>query len=96
MAIFSGEAVAWASLRFTPERARWGSAEQWHPQQRARYEADGSFLLEVPYSDSRELVMDVLRHGPEVEVLAPEALRETIRKTLAAMQARYEPSSSRP
>ena len=87
--IFSGSAVTWATLRFTPERARWVSSEQWHPQQRGAFQDDGSFLLEVPYSDPRELIMDVLRHGAEVEVLAPADLRETIKQTLAAMQARY-------
>jgi predicted DNA-binding transcriptional regulator YafY len=89
--IFSGEAVAWARLRFTPQRARWVSAEQWHPQQRAAYEADGSFLLEIPYSDPRELLMDILRHGAEVDVLAPSALRELVAATVASMQARYAP-----
>jgi predicted DNA-binding transcriptional regulator YafY len=78
--IFSGETVAWAMLRFTPERARWVSSEQWHPQQRSRFEADGSFVLEVPYSDPRELLMDVLRHGAEVEVLAPAPLREAMQR----------------
>jgi predicted DNA-binding transcriptional regulator YafY len=91
--IFSGEAVAWATLRFTPERARWVSAEQWHPQQRTRFEDDGSFVLEVPYSDPRELIMDVLRHGAEVEVLAPASLRETMRRTIDAMQLRYGPAT---
>jgi predicted DNA-binding transcriptional regulator YafY len=87
--IFSGEAVAWARLRFTPERARWVSAEQWHPQQRASYQPDGSYVLEIPYSDPRELLMDILRHGAEVEVLSPDALREMTREAIAAMQARY-------
>ena len=87
--IFSGSARAWAKLRFTPERARWVSAEQWHPQQHGAFEDDGSYLLEVPYSDPRELVMDVLRHGAEVEVLAPAELREAMKRTIAAMQARY-------
>jgi len=88
--IFSGEAVAWAQLKFSPTRARWVAAEQWHPRQRTRFEPDGAFILEVPYSDSRELVMDILRHGTDVEVLAPDALREEIRRTVAAMHARYE------
>jgi predicted DNA-binding transcriptional regulator YafY len=92
--IFSGETVAWAMLRFTPERARWVSSEQWHPQQRSRFEADGSFVLEVPYSDPRELLMDVLRHGAEVEVLAPAPLREAMQRSIADMQARYAGSKS--
>src|SRR5690606_33394827 len=83
--IFSGETVAWARLRFTPERARWVSAEQWHPSQRTRFEDDGSFVLEVPYSDPRELLMDVLRHGAEAEVLGPPELRAAMKRTLAGM-----------
>ena len=51
--------------------------------------ADGSFVLEVPYSDPRELLMDVLRHGAEVEVLAPAPLREAMQRSIADMQARY-------
>ena len=39
-------------------------------------------MLEVPYSDDRELVMDILKHGPEVEVLDPPALRERVRELL--------------
>jgi predicted DNA-binding transcriptional regulator YafY len=87
--IFSGAAVAWARLRFTPERARWVSAEQWHPQQRASHDADGTYVLEIPYSDPRELLMDILRHGAEFEVLSPHALREMTREAIGAMQARY-------
>lgn len=87
--IFSGRDVDWARLRFTPERARWVGTEQWHPQQRSRVEADGSYLLELPYSDSRELVMDILRHGPEVEVLAPQDLRDAVREALGAALKLY-------
>jgi predicted DNA-binding transcriptional regulator YafY len=87
--IFSGRRTTWAKLRFTAERARWVSVEQWHPQQKGRFEADGSYLLEVPYSDPRELVMDVLRYGPDVEVLAPDALRGAVREQLAQALAQY-------
>jgi len=80
--IFSGRDVAWARLRFSPERARWVATEQWHPRQRAHFDEDGSYVLEIPYSDHRELVMDILRHSPEVEVLAPEDLRQKVRDAL--------------
>lgn len=76
--IFSGKAVQWATLRFTPERARWVAAEQWHPAQKGEWDSEGHWLLQIPYSDDRELVMDILRHTPEVEVLAPAALRERV------------------
>ena len=87
--IFSGRKTTWAKLRFTPERARWVAAEEWHPQQKSRFEADGSYLLEVPFSDHRELAMDILRHGPHVEVLEPASLRAAVKAQLAAALARY-------
>ncbi|MEK7737391.1 MAG: WYL domain-containing protein, partial [Pseudomonadota bacterium] len=67
--IFSGAAVIWAKLRFTPQSARWVAAEQWHPLQKSHTETDGHYLLELPYSNPTELVMDILRHGAGVEVL---------------------------
>jgi predicted DNA-binding transcriptional regulator YafY len=80
--IFSGPSVRWARLRFTPERARWVAHERWHPDQRGRWDAQGHWLLDVPYADPRELVMDILRHVPEVEVLGPEGLRQEVRGRL--------------
>jgi predicted DNA-binding transcriptional regulator YafY len=87
--IFSGEAVAWAKLRFSPVAARWVASESWHPQQKATHDADGSYTLEVPYSDDRELLRDILKFGPEVEVLGPEALRMRVKEALAQAAAQY-------
>ena len=76
--IFSGRDTRWAKLRFSPERARWVGAESWHPRQKGSTAPDGSYLLELPFSDPRELVMDILRHGPHVEVLEPASLRKAV------------------
>jgi predicted DNA-binding transcriptional regulator YafY len=40
--------------------------------------------LRVPYANETELVMDVLRHGGEVTVLAPESLRTAVQVQLKA------------
>lgn len=88
--IFSGRKLNWATLRFSPESARWVGAEQWHPKQKSRFEADGSYVLELPFSDPRELVMDILRHGPGVEVLAPASLRDEVRAQAVAMAKIYK------
>ena len=64
--IFAGSPKQMAVLRFAAERARWVADEQWHPRQTGRFLEDGRYELEVPYSDPRELVMDILRHGPDV------------------------------
>lgn len=87
--IFSGRKITWAKLRFTPERARWVSLEQWHPRQKARFDKDGSYLLEVPFSDSRELVMDILKQGAGVEVLAPASLRKEVAAQLQKALDQY-------
>ena len=89
--IFAGRDVQWAVLRFTPERARWVAAETWHPKQRGRFDDAGHYLLELPYADPRELVMDVLRHVPEVEVIGPPALREVVIEKLRAALGRLMP-----
>ena len=80
--IFAGTAVRWALLRFSAERARWVAAETWHAQQRGRWDAEGRWLLELPYADPRELVMDILRHVPDVEVLAPQELEDEVVRRL--------------
>lgn len=67
-----------AKLRFTPERARWVAAEVWHPEQKGSFDGGGHHLLELPYRDDREIVLDIMRHGGEVEVLAPAALRQKV------------------
>ena len=87
--IFAGRKVEWATLRFTPEAARWVSAQSWHPKQRARFDADGSYVLELPYADDRELLMEVMKYGADVEVLAPDSLRRRAAASLAQAAQRY-------
>jgi predicted DNA-binding transcriptional regulator YafY len=78
--IFSGAHTQVARLRFTPERARWVADEVWHPEQQGRYDEQGYWLLEFPFSDPRELGQDILRHGAQVEVLSPASLRRRVRE----------------
>lgn len=82
--IFAGAAQHLAILRFTPARARWVADERWHPQQQGEWLADGSFLLQIPYADHRELIMDIMRHLPEVEVITPKELKQEIIQRLQA------------
>jgi len=87
--IFSGKKVQWATLRFTPERARWVSLEQWHPKQRSRLGKDGSYEIDVPFSSAKELVMDILKFGPDVEVLSPPTLRAEVAARAAETARQY-------
>lgn len=76
--IFGGEANKLAVLRFSATRARWVADERWHPDQSGQYLTDGRYELRVPYRDARELVMEIMRHGPEVEVVEPDSLRREV------------------
>ncbi len=87
--IFNGAPKAWATLKFTPERARWVTKEVWHPQQETRTEPDGSLMLTFPYSDDRELVGDILRFGADAEVVGPAGLRGRIKRVLHEAAGRY-------
>ena len=80
--IFGGVVKGWAKLKFSPERARWVKHEEWHPDQKGYEESDGSYVLEIPYSDERELLSDIMKHGSHVSVVSPEELKEILRNEL--------------
>jgi proteasome accessory factor C len=88
--IFSGRPKARAVLKFGPAIAKWVSCENWHPKQEASYEKNGSYILKIPYSDERELLLDIMKYGDEVEVLEPESLRGAVRKKLQKALGHYK------
>jgi predicted DNA-binding transcriptional regulator YafY len=88
--IFTGKADKVAVLRFTELAARWVGEEEWHPGVRSEPQPDGGVILRIPYKHDTELVMDVLRHGPNVEVLGPATLRKTVGDALVAAAKRYD------
>jgi proteasome accessory factor C len=92
--IFSGGAVATAVLRFTRERARWVVKERWHERQEGRLLADGRYELRVPYGNPSELIMDILKYGPDVEVLGPKALRRAVAQRLGLAARQYGPEDT--
>ena len=80
--IFSGKGDKTAVLRFSAYRARWVAEETWHSQQQGQFLDDGSYELRIPYGKDHELIMDILKYGADVEVIAPQSLREAIAKQL--------------
>lgn len=84
--IFSGKGKHIAKLRFYPEVAREISLQQWHPEQIGQWDGN-DYLLSFPYSDSRELIGDIMRYLPNVAVETPSSLRKTIyQRLLGAME----------
>jgi predicted DNA-binding transcriptional regulator YafY len=87
--IFAGRAERTAILKFTPQRARWVARERWHAVQEGRMLDDGSYELRLPYSNPAELIMDILKYGPDVEVTSPQELRQAVATRLQQAAARY-------
>ena len=88
--IFSGAPKGWATILFSAKAARWVADEHWHSKQQGRFLADGRYELRLPYSNGRELLMDVLHYGADAEIVAPVALREQARASLRLALAGYE------
>jgi predicted DNA-binding transcriptional regulator YafY len=88
--IFSGKATKKARLRFNAERARWVSTETWHPNQIGKFDDEGNYVLEFEYNQEPELVMDILRHGSSVEVLAPQSLINHVHSELKTALSLYK------
>ncbi len=87
--IFSGPARATAVIRFSARAARWVADERWHSRQQGQWLPDGRYELRVPYSNPRELLGDVLRHGADAEIVEPLPLREEARSMLTLALASY-------
>jgi len=87
--IFSGKATQRAKLRFTPEKARWVSAETWHGQQVSSFDKDGNYILEFDYNQDPELVREIMKHGDGVEVIGPASLKSKVKAELEKALKKY-------
>ncbi len=87
--IFTGKAKHTAVLEFSKTRAMWVADEHWHPQQQGEWLENGHYQLSIPFSDSRELIMDILKHGAEVKVIAPKFLQNAVKQQIIAMRKNY-------
>ena len=93
--IYGGDdaSVRWATLLFNAEAAQWVANEEWHPRQKSRWidgsPGQGRYELRVPYSDSTELAMDILRHGDSVLVQGDAELVALIGRRLRSAALQY-------
>jgi predicted DNA-binding transcriptional regulator YafY len=87
--IFSGPVKGQAVIRFSSQVSRWVADESWHPEQQFSILEDGGCELTVPFSDPRELIMDILKYGPDAEVLGPATLRKVVEEKLSQSLRKY-------
>jgi len=85
-----GEGAEEVVLKFTPYQARWIREKRWHSTQELEEAADGSLILKMKVALSDELKRWIMGFGKEVEVLAPQTLRERVAQEVGQMGKIYE------
>lgn len=87
--IFQGSKQVEVTLRFNPSRAPWIKGQIWHENQKVEEQPDGAVELIFPVADFREIKLKILQFGSEVEVLAPQELRQEIIDEIPRMAKLY-------
>ncbi len=76
-------------IRFAPGIAPWIQEQVWHANQKIKKEPEGSLCLSFPVADFREIKREILKHGSQVEVVSPPALRDEVKKEIKKMSTLY-------
>ena len=76
-------------LRFAPSAAPDGRAFLLHPTQSSSDEPDGSLTVRFRAGGFLEIVHHLMTWGPSVKIVAPKALQDLMRATVAALYAHY-------
>lgn len=74
-------------LQFTPERFPYVASKPLHPSQEILSEADGTLAIHV--IPTPELLSQLLSFGSDVEVLAPDNLREQVKAEISRTLEKY-------
>lgn len=81
-------------LRFTHHVTPRVKESIWHPSQTIQDQPEGGCLWEAQITEIREIEPWVRGWGAEVEVLAPEALRDELKKTAGRLSRVYQLASA--
>lgn len=87
--IFHGKETKEVCLCFSKDASMWIAEQVWHPAQTTFLRRDGRLCLTIPVSDFREIKREILKHGAQVEVLSPKALRNEIKNEIERMKKIY-------
>ncbi len=87
--IFKGAQKSDVTLRFSPWKSRWIKGQRWHKDQKEKQLKDGSLELTFPVSSYAEILMEVLSHGSDVEVVKPKALRSLVKDEVRRIARLY-------
>ena len=88
--IMAGSELTEVALRFTPEATAHVRERRWHPSQNLEAAAEGGCLLRVRVTEPLEMQPWIRSWGAQVEVLAPNSLRERIAGELRQAAKHYD------
>jgi predicted DNA-binding transcriptional regulator YafY len=95
--IYKGGKGRQARIRFTPYISAWVKDQRWHPAQIVTAMPNGGLEMVLPIGDiGIDLVREVLRFGPDAEILEPADLRAEVASRLEAALAYYQSTPSGP
>lgn len=77
--IYKGGTLKEVTLRFSPQKSKWIRGQIWDKDQKEKVLKDGSIELTFPVASYAEIMMEILKHGSDVEVIKPKSLRELIK-----------------
>jgi CRISPR-associated endonuclease/helicase Cas3 len=78
----SGDQPVDVVLRFVPEAAPYVRERTWHPSQEIESPRDGGLTLRLCIAEPREMLPWIRSWGAQVEVIAPDWLREKVAEEL--------------
>jgi CRISPR-associated endonuclease/helicase Cas3 len=76
-------------LRFHPRVAHRVRESRWHPREELLAQEDGSLIWTAPIAEPREMLPWIRGWGADVEVLAPEGLRERMAAEARRLARQY-------
>jgi predicted DNA-binding transcriptional regulator YafY len=77
-------------VRFAPETAGYVAEKTWHASQKLLPQKDGSMIFEAEVAGTEEIKRWILTWGAKAKVLAPDFLRQEIRREAEKMLKTYK------
>ncbi|MDE6006239.1 MAG: WYL domain-containing protein [Muribaculaceae bacterium] len=81
------------SLKVEKEQANYFISRPLHPSQKIISRGDNFVVMEVRLCPTYDFIMEILSHGPKVEITAPLSLRKHMAKMTQAMNNKYKNNS---
>jgi hypothetical protein len=87
--IFFSRVKDLAKITLNNQQVRWVQHEEWNRDQIGSINKDGTYLLEIPYSDVSELVGKILKYRSDVSIISLSSLEKLVKDQLSGAINKY-------